>query len=647
MAFRRRFNTPAVLVASVCASIGMNALFASPAAADPLPTWSAPVLVDAGSILRDVSCPSTSLCVAVDFSGNVLTTSHPDGGASAWTVANVDGANRVYRVSCTSSPLCIAVDSAGNVLSSTDPTGGPSAWHAVKVEAPEQLNDVSCASTSLCVAVDAAGNVIVSTEPTGGAEAWTITNIDVLKHIAGVTCIPSGLCVAVANSGLLFTSTDPTGGASAWHLAHVDAGHGIDQVACPSASLCVAVDAEENVLTSTEPTGGAEAWTAFHFDPGGGEVEGVSCSSTSLCVAVDSSGGALASTEPAGGVAAWTRTEIDSFGLSSVSCPLAALCVAVDEHGQVVTAGVWRHGLSVLAQGTGSGTVTSSVGAISCPAACSASLPTGAQVTLSATAAAGSTFAGWSGGCAGTGACRITLGEDTSVVATFTALPAARHSLTVTRSGSGQGVVQSSPSGISCGPVCSATFPSGQAVTLTAIPTGTSRFIGWGGACTGTASTCTLTLGSDQSVTAAFLAPPSIRGLSITPRAFRAASSGPSTQRPGHGGNHGATVRYTLSEPATVRLRVEQLLPGRKTGKGRGVRCVAPTARNRKAPRCTRTVSLRASFTTSGRAGANTFVFTGRLAGKKLAAGSYVLIATPSASGMSGSPSSVSFRIIS
>jgi hypothetical protein len=85
MAFRRRLNTRAVLAAGVCASICTSALLGSPAAADPLPTWSAPVLVDSGSILRDVSCPSTSPCVAVDFSGNVLATPHPDGGASAWT----------------------------------------------------------------------------------------------------------------------------------------------------------------------------------------------------------------------------------------------------------------------------------------------------------------------------------------------------------------------------------------------------------------------------------------------------------------------------------------------------------------------------------------------------------------------------------
>ena len=72
---------------------------------------------------------------------------------------------------------------------------------------------------------------------------------------------------------------------------------------------------------------------------------------------------------------------------------------------------------------------------------------------------------------------------------------------------------------------------------------------------------------------------------------------------------------------------------------------MAPTPRNRKPPACTRTVTLRGSFTTSGHTGANTFRFTGRLAGKTLARGSYTLIATPSANHITGSPARAAFRI--
>jgi hypothetical protein len=68
--------------------------------------------------------------------------------------------------------------------------------------------------------------------------------------------------------------------------------------------------------------------------------------------------------------------------------------------------------------------VTSSPAGINCGAVCSAPYLAGTAVSLSAAAAAGSTFAGWSGACAGTGSCPVTVGATaTSVTATFTTLP--------------------------------------------------------------------------------------------------------------------------------------------------------------------------------------------------------------------------------
>jgi aryl-phospho-beta-D-glucosidase BglC (GH1 family) len=75
--------------------------------------------------------------------------------------------------------------------------------------------------------------------------------------------------------------------------------------------------------------------------------------------------------------------------------------------------------------------------------------------------------------------------------------------LTVARLGAGSGTVSSSPSGVSCGATCSASFPSGTSVTLTATPDGGSTFAGWGGACSGTGA-CTVSMTSARSVTATF-----------------------------------------------------------------------------------------------------------------------------------------------
>ena len=70
--------------------------------------------------------------------------------------------------------------------------------------------------------------------------------------------------------------------------------------------------------------------------------------------------------------------------------------------------------------GGGTGTVTANPISINCPGVCSGPYVSGTVVTLTAKAATGSTFQGWSGGCAGTGTCQVTMNSSISVVATFT-----------------------------------------------------------------------------------------------------------------------------------------------------------------------------------------------------------------------------------
>lgn len=83
--------------------------------------------------------------------------------------------------------------------------------------------------------------------------------------------------------------------------------------------------------------------------------------------------------------------------------------------------------------------------------------------------------------------------------------PAGMVTLSVTRSGNGMGGVQSAPAGLDCGPTCTRSFPVGTMVTLTATPQTGSTFTRWsGGACSGSAPTCSITLTSNIVVDADF-----------------------------------------------------------------------------------------------------------------------------------------------
>jgi hypothetical protein len=151
----------------------------------------------------------------------------------------------------------------------------------------------------------------------------------------------------------------------------------------------------------------------------------------------------------------------------------------------------------------GTGTVTSAPPGIDCGSDCSEPYPNGTAVTLTADPGAGSIFAGWGGACFGADPeCQITMTLDRSVTATFE--PAGlTYTLTVDKTGTGDGTVSSTPPGIDCGSDCSEIFLSGTVVELEATPDGSSTFTGWGGACSGTGG-CTVTMHADRAVTATF-----------------------------------------------------------------------------------------------------------------------------------------------
>jgi uncharacterized repeat protein (TIGR02543 family) len=127
----------------------------------------------------------------------------------------------------------------------------------------------------------------------------------------------------------------------------------------------------------------------------------------------------------------------------------------------------------------------------------------GTTATLTATAAAGYTFAGWSGAVTGTGnPVTVSMTADRTATATFVPIT---YTLTATASPTAGGTLSGA-----------GTYNAGATATLTAVPSAGYVFSGWSGAVTGTTNPVTVSMTANRSVTASFTAAPVIYTLSAT-----------------------------------------------------------------------------------------------------------------------------------
>lgn len=167
---------------------------------------------------------------------------------------------------------------------------------------------------------------------------------------------------------------------------------------------------------------------------------------------------------------------------------------------------------AVVVAVSGNGDVDSSDRLISCGSRCAQSYSAGALVTLTTKARSGNSFSGWSGACNGTqSTCTVRASGIVNVGANFVATPSgggggSRYTVQVTRTNAG--TIVGTPAGkdraINCGTSCSAKFDNGTVVVLTASAPAGKQFLNWGGACSGTQNTCTLTVRSNVTAQANF-----------------------------------------------------------------------------------------------------------------------------------------------
>jgi hypothetical protein len=181
-------------------------------------------------------------------------------------------------------------------------------------------------------------------------------------------------------------------------------------------------------------------------------------------------------------------------------------CTVEMDGDQQVSAAWAKSSASALLTVTISGNGHVKGGPIDCPSTCSATEPLNSTVTLTASPGDGSTFTGWTGDvCAATTAttCTFTMIGATDVTVTF-ASPGPTLRVAV----NGNGNVSGGTGAINCGnggSVCSANFAQNATVSLIATVATGATFVGWSGACGGTATTCTVSMSSAKSVTATFL----------------------------------------------------------------------------------------------------------------------------------------------
>ncbi len=268
------------------------------------------------------------------------------------------------------------------------------------------------------------------------------------------------------------------------------------------ASNLVAGDtnASEDIFTHTLKTG-VRALTVTRAGSGTGTITtspaGIACTGASCSRDFTTGATVTLTPNPAAG-SAFT-------GFTGACTGTGPCTVTLDEARSVTATFATAFKLTVVKDGTGQGTVTSTPAAIDCGSSCSADIASDTSVTLTATPASGSTFTGFTGDCTGTGPCVVSMTAARSVTATFTLIP--RFALTVTRGGTGQGSVTGTPGAINCGTSCNADYETGTRVTLTATAAAGSTFTGFGGGCTGTAP-CVVTVDRAKTVTATFVLNP-------------------------------------------------------------------------------------------------------------------------------------------
>lgn len=237
----------------------------------------------AGLDLYDVSCPTSTRCVAVGTSsssaGVILVTNN--GGAS-WSTFNQ--AYLLWSVDCISADECVVV---GDESEARFTFNGGTSWSDGRL-GNTPLHGVDCVASKTCWMVGVGGRVIGTIpNPNGPDGIGVIPKKDLLlneeKSLLSISCVQHSTCVAVGEIGKIFRTTN-TG--SSWIERVSGTAEKLTGVSCPDAAFCYAVGDNGTILVSSD---GGSRWGSENA-PSVENLKAIDCFGSTTCLAVGANG---------------------------------------------------------------------------------------------------------------------------------------------------------------------------------------------------------------------------------------------------------------------------------------------------------------------------------------------------------------------